>query len=120
MLKDYDMSVLYYPGKANVVAEALSRMAMGSVSHIEEVKKELLRDVHRLSRLGVRLEDSLNGSCMVHHNFDLSLLVEMQSRQLLDEELMVLKESVLGKLNESFSLGRDGVLMYQGRLYLSK
>ena len=30
--------------------------------------------------------------------------------------MMELKESVLGKLNESFSLRWDGVLRYQGRL----
>ena len=31
LLKDYDMSVLYHPDKANVVADSLSRMNMGSV-----------------------------------------------------------------------------------------
>src|SRR5688572_26991763 len=36
LLKDYDMSVLYHPAKANVVADALSRLSMGSVSHIED------------------------------------------------------------------------------------
>ncbi|WMV13916.1 hypothetical protein MTR67_007301 [Solanum verrucosum] len=36
LLKDYDMSVFYHPGKANVVADALSRLSMGSVTHIEE------------------------------------------------------------------------------------
>ena len=35
LLKDYDMKFLYHPGKANVVADALSRMTMGSVSHVE-------------------------------------------------------------------------------------
>ena len=54
-LKDYDMSVHYHPRKANVVADALSRLAMGSVSNVEEKRKELVKDVHRLSRLGVRL-----------------------------------------------------------------
>ncbi|WMV49693.1 hypothetical protein MTR67_043078, partial [Solanum verrucosum] len=44
--------------KANVVADALSRTSMGNVSHVEEVKKELARDIHRLARLGVRLKDS--------------------------------------------------------------
>ena len=52
LLKDYDMSVLYHPDKANVVADALSRMTMGSVFHIDEAKKYLMRDVHRLDRLG--------------------------------------------------------------------
>ena len=31
---------------------------------------------------------------------------------------MELKESVLGKLNESFFTGSDGLLRYQGRLYV--
>ena len=38
LLKYYGMSVLYHPGKANVVADALSRMTMGSVSHLDEAK----------------------------------------------------------------------------------
>ena len=50
-LKDYDMSVHYHPGKANVVADAFSRLSMGSVAHVEEKRKELVKDVHRLSHL---------------------------------------------------------------------
>ena len=55
------MSVLYHPGKASVVTDALSRMNIGIVSHVVEAKKDLLKDVHRLDRLGVRLQDSPNG-----------------------------------------------------------
>ncbi|WMV58709.1 hypothetical protein MTR67_052094, partial [Solanum verrucosum] len=51
LLNEYNMSVLYYPRKANVVGNALSRLSMGSVSHIEDGKKELVQDVHRLSCL---------------------------------------------------------------------
>ena len=43
LLKDYDMSVNYHPGKANVVANSLSRLSMGSVSHIDDEKKELFK-----------------------------------------------------------------------------
>ena len=43
-------------------------------------------------------------------------MVEVKSKQHLDLALMELKESVLGKLNESLSLGEDDVLRYQGRL----
>ena len=39
LLKDYDMSVLYHPDKANVVAESLSQMTMGRVSHLYKAKK---------------------------------------------------------------------------------
>ena len=49
------MSVHYHPSKANVVADSLSRLSMGSVSHVEEERKELVKDVHMPARLGVRL-----------------------------------------------------------------
>ena len=62
LLKYYVISVLYHPGKANIVADALSRVSMGSVLLTEEGKKELAYDVHRLARLGVRLFDSTEGS----------------------------------------------------------
>ena len=39
LLKNYDMSVFYHPGKANVIEDALIGMAMGSVSHVEESKR---------------------------------------------------------------------------------
>ena len=67
LLKDYDINVLYHPDKANLVVDALSRMTMGSVSQIDEAKKDLVKDIHRLARLGIRFEDSPNGGFMVHH-----------------------------------------------------
>ena len=67
-MKDYDMSVLYHPDKTNVVADALKWMTMGSVSHLDEAKKDLAREVHRLARLVVRLESDLDGCAIIHHN----------------------------------------------------
>ena len=58
----------------------------------------------------MQLEDSPDGGFMVHHNSDSSLVVEVKSKQHLDPLLMELKESILGKLNESFSQGGYGVL----------
>ena len=105
LLKDYDMSVLYHPEKANVVADALSRMNMGSVSYIDEAKKDLAKEVHRRARLVVSLEGYPNWGAIVHHNSESSLVVEVKSKKHLDLALMELKELVLDKLNESFSLG---------------
>ena len=56
--------------KANVVADALSHMTMGSVSHVKEDKKEFVKHVRRFACLVVRLENSPNSGFMVHHNSD--------------------------------------------------
>ncbi|WMV49735.1 hypothetical protein MTR67_043120 [Solanum verrucosum] len=67
------MNVLYHPGKANIVADALMRLSMGSVAHVEEEKKELAKDVHRLSCLGVFLTSY--GGVMVHNGLQSSLIL---------------------------------------------
>ena len=99
-----------------MVADSLSRMTMGSMSHVEEIKKDLVKDVKRFSRMGVQLEDSPNCGFTVHHNSESSLVVEVKYKQRLDQSLMELKELVLCKLNKFFSIRGDGVLRYQGRL----
>ena len=59
------MSVHYHPGKANVVAHELSRLYMGNVAHVEEKRKKLVKDVHRLARLGVFLMTISNNDVTV-------------------------------------------------------
>ena len=68
------MSVLYHPGKANVMANALSRLSMGSISHVEDSKKKMAQEIHQLARLGVRLVDSSEGGVCVHSSSESSLV----------------------------------------------
>ena len=70
------------------------------VWHIdEEDKKELVKEVHRLARLGVQLNDSLKGGVMIRHNSESSLVVGVKSKKHLDPLLMELKKMVLSKAN---------------------
>ena len=39
LLKDFDCSILYYSGKANVVADALNRKSVGNLTHISTEKE---------------------------------------------------------------------------------
>ena len=84
------MSIYYHPGKANVVADVLSRLSMGSISHIDEEKKKLVKEVHQLATLGVRLADAPIGGVSVHSSSESSFVVDVKANQHLDLVLMEL------------------------------
>ncbi|WMV08353.1 hypothetical protein MTR67_001738 [Solanum verrucosum] len=98
------------------VSNALSRLSMGSVAHIDDDKKEFDQDVHILARLDVRLVDSTKCGFMVHTGSKSSFVENVKPKQGLDPTLVELKEVVLKKFLEAFSQGRHSVLRYQGRL----
>jgi hypothetical protein len=48
LIKDYDLTINYTPGKANVVADTLSRKSTDTQQMSQELPKELLMDLERL------------------------------------------------------------------------
>jgi hypothetical protein len=52
LIKDYDMSIHYHPGKANVVADALSRKSYCNALCTEGMCKELQQELKHLN-LGI-------------------------------------------------------------------
>jgi hypothetical protein len=53
LLKDYDININYHPGKANSVADALSRKGDGRVAALITTQRDILRD---LEKLGIELQ----------------------------------------------------------------
>ena len=57
LIKDYECTIEYHPGKANVVADALSRRPMSSLSHLRAVHLPRLIELRSLG-VGLELTDS--------------------------------------------------------------
>ena len=115
-LKDNDMRVHYHLGKANVVADSLSRLFMDSVVHVEKERKELVKYVHRLTLLGVYLMSISDIGVTFQNGAELSSVVEIKENQDSDPIMLEIKGAVHNQRVEVLSQRGDGVLRYQGRL----
>ena len=70
LIKDYDITIQYHPGKANMVADALSRKSGGSVAALITRQTRLLRDLEEM-RVEVGVTDSPNVMSQLNQVFNL-------------------------------------------------
>jgi len=111
-LKDFDFELLYHPGKANVVADALSRKTVhASYMMVKELDLvEQFRDLRLQVVLG---EGVIRCSHLVVSNDFLGLIKE---RQLSDPKLQKTVELLGTEKAKDFVISGDGVLRFRGRV----
>ncbi|GJV32130.1 putative nucleotidyltransferase, ribonuclease H [Tanacetum coccineum] len=106
LLKDYDTNIQYHPGKANVVADALSRKS-GMIAGIK-VEEEIIRDLERLDiELCVRGQSGFWASLRVEPN----LISQIKTAQKDDGEIWAIIQNI--DQQTEFRVDDDGIL-WQG------
>ncbi|KAK8628792.1 hypothetical protein V6N13_009375 [Hibiscus sabdariffa] len=93
LLKDYDLVIDYHPGKANVVADALTSLAINAHFCLTKERK-LLSELHVQSDLISRIKEL----------------------QRMDPELQKITTNLEAKHNSEFSVRSDGLLYFKNRM----
>ena len=111
-LKDYEFDLQYHPGKANVVADALSRKSLHMSTMM--VKELELIETFRDLNLGVELhQDCMSlGNIVVSSDF-LKLIKEKQE---IDPHLIQKKELMNSGRVPEFRVSTDGILRFNDRI----
>ena len=116
LLKNYDRDILNHPGKANVVADTLSRKSSGSFAHISIERRPLIQELYELVDQGLMMKISRSGGLLAQFRVRSVLRDKIKAAQSRDPILIELKENVRAGKFTDFTLDDEGVLWISGRV----
>jgi hypothetical protein len=110
LIKNYDLGIKYHPGKANVVADALSQRSHVSQLVVNSMPFELCEEFEKLN-----LRITANTEAM-EMEVGSSLLREIPRGQQEDEKAQEIKHNIKEEKSLGFSEDDEGVLWCKGRI----
>jgi hypothetical protein len=108
--KDYDMSLQYHPGKANVVADALSRKSYVNGLTVGELPEELCEQFKEL-----RLEIVPEGF-LASLEVQPTLMDKIKEAQKLDKEIEEIKSNMSKGKAKGFREDEQGIIWFEKRV----
>ena len=115
LIKDYDCIIDYHPGKANVVADALSRKDKAIRGGPATWNEETMIGLKILGAvLSVSPEGSLMAQLMVKSGYREQILEAQQ----LDDEVLKVRIKLESGGETLFRMGDDGIVMLGRRMYV--
>lgn len=117
LVKDYDCTILYHPGKANVVADALSRKTTGKLTALP-TQEQLIKEFEslRLEVVAPSVQEAIVAALMVQP----TLRERIREAQKNDPFLCKIMAEVGTDKRKGFAITEDKVLTYKGRLCVPK
>ena len=112
-LEDYDFTLHYHPGKANVVADALSRKSRGALASISSLEWRMLETV---GQFGLQYNEQAQGvmGSLVAMPSLLSRVIESLGQ---DTEVVSIRDRVRsGMVDEGWAIHTYGSLRYKGQV----
>ena len=113
MIKDYDCTIEYHPGKSNVVADALSRRPESSLSHMRSGYLPHLVDQRAL---GVILEVEDSGALLATFHVRPLLVDQILVGKSQDPQMIKLKEEIEKGKKEEFQIRDDSMIVKGQRM----
>jgi hypothetical protein len=110
LIKDYDLVINYHPGKANVIADALSRRSHVNMLATRELLQEFCKEFEKLN-LGWVLNTEV-----ITLEVGSTLEQDIQKGQLEDAKIQEIKEQIKEEKAPEFSVDEQGTLWNKKRL----
>jgi hypothetical protein len=107
LIKDYDLNISYHPGKANVVADALSHKSYCNMLELQEQQPELYEEFAKLN-LGF-----VANTKVVAMEVESTLEQDICKGQVTDEKILEIKELIKENKAPGFTEDDQGVLWFR-------
>jgi hypothetical protein len=111
LIKDYDMGINYHPGKANVVADALSRKKHCNATFAKRIRPELHKEIKYLNL-------AIVNDTTVAMEVEPTLDAEIRKEQLEDAKLKEIRQLIRDNKTSDFSEDSQGTLWLGKRIYV--
>jgi hypothetical protein len=107
LIKDYDLGINYHLGKANVVAEALSRRSHLNMLEMRELLPEFCKEFEKLNLVWV------SNTEIITMEVDSTLEQDIRNGQLEDAMIQEINEQIKEEKAPRFSVDEQGTLWYK-------